>query len=334
MTDLTVVIPYAPAHAGIVDRAVASVHRQTVPTEIVLMRDEARNGVAWARNEGVRRSETPLVAFLDADDILEPTYTERMVAVWEPQHYVYCDMYHGSDKRLRQTKDCFDAMRDRRHAVTCVISVRDFWQAGGFDEDLLKAEDVDFWFRCHARGIRSKRCPYPLFHYTRSDSIRAREHRSAVGPILQDIYIKYGSQGVQYMGCCGDDTKIEGQIMGTQEQQHDILVRMTWGGNRTHTGKATGRSYPRNGNNKLGWVDPRDQQASPELYQIVEQPTEDVPADDADSTDDSQTLPDFDAMYKYDLTAYADEHGIEYLSADTREDVLAKVRAYHGLDNA
>lgn len=37
-------------------------------------------GLAGARNTGFERTSAPVVAFLDADDLVEPTYTERMLA--------------------------------------------------------------------------------------------------------------------------------------------------------------------------------------------------------------------------------------------------------------
>lgn len=62
-----VVIPYDESYtpAGLLTRAKKSVERQTVDTNVIVCRDD---GVAEARNHGLRASRNRYVAFLDADD--------------------------------------------------------------------------------------------------------------------------------------------------------------------------------------------------------------------------------------------------------------------------
>lgn len=54
-----------------------------------------------------------------------------------------------------------------------------------------------------------------------------------------------------------------------ERQPNDILVKTLWGGNQTQTGRVTQRSYKRNGNGNLAWIDPADAAAAPDLYEIV-----------------------------------------------------------------
>lgn len=51
-----------------IDRSLEAIDRQTErPDEVIVVRDELRQGAGWARNEGIRRSHGELVAFLDDD---------------------------------------------------------------------------------------------------------------------------------------------------------------------------------------------------------------------------------------------------------------------------
>jgi hypothetical protein len=70
------------------------------------------------------------------------------------------------------------------------------------------------------------------------------------------------------MGCCGElgPTPLRPP---TLKQEGDVLVKCQWAGNKTFHGRVSGRDYPYNGNGKLAWIDPRDQQASPDLFPLV-----------------------------------------------------------------
>lgn len=52
-------------------------------------------------------------------------------------------------------------------------------------------------------------------------------------------------------------------------QPGDVVALASWGGNRTEYGRGTGRRYPRCGNWKPVWVDPRDVAAAPHMWKIV-----------------------------------------------------------------
>lgn len=271
MKELTIITPYVAAHAELLERARASVFTQTMPCEFIAVYDEHRQGVAWARNEGVKVACTELVAFLDADDVIAPDYAEKMVGAWQTGHYTYCDFLFGSKRELRQTKDCILWRQERRHTVSCVISKADFERVGGFDPTYRKAEDVEFWARCHAKGVRGIRVPYPLLHYTDDKPVKRYELQNEVGRYIQRIYQEYS--GVLTMGCCGDGIPTPPRVVGGK-QDGDVLVKVNWVGNRTFHGRVSGRDYAYNGNGKLAWIDPRDQQADPKSFVLMEIPAE------------------------------------------------------------
>lgn len=72
------------------------------------------------------------------------------------------------------------------------------------------------------------------------------------------------------MGCCGDNNG-QHNTPGNEPQPGWVLVQALWAGNRQEWGRATGILYPRSGNLKTLYIDPRDAAAMPDKYQIVTQ---------------------------------------------------------------
>src|SRR5690242_3071847 len=98
MPDLSIVIPIGPYHRDIVSRAVASVEAQTLPCHIITVEDTEGHGAGWARNQGLKRVTSPYVAFLDADDTLEPRFAQlcfEVLRLVQGRRYVYTNWYEG-----------------------------------------------------------------------------------------------------------------------------------------------------------------------------------------------------------------------------------------------
>lgn len=76
--EISVVVPTLGRESLALCRA--ALERQTrLPDEVVIIVDEFRRGVAWARNEGIARSSGDVIAFTD-DDVIPPVdWLERLV---------------------------------------------------------------------------------------------------------------------------------------------------------------------------------------------------------------------------------------------------------------
>jgi glycosyltransferase involved in cell wall biosynthesis len=135
---------------------------------VVYLRQENR-GVSAARNTGIRAARAPLVAFLDADDLWEPSYLEeqvtamredRTLAVRYPNTLIFGDAPQAGktfmDVNPSEGEATIEALMTQRCTVGNSVMARreSVINAGLFDEELKRSEDFDLWLRILAGGGR------------------------------------------------------------------------------------------------------------------------------------------------------------------------------------
>jgi glycosyltransferase involved in cell wall biosynthesis len=199
--SVSVVIP-TYNYGRFITEAISSVLDQTrPPSEIIVVDDGSRDetgavvrafgeavkyirqdnaGVCAARNRGVSESASELIAFLDADDVWEPTNLEKQVARFESDEkigLVHCAMREfdgetGETIRLYM-EGCEEGVADNLllwegpvivepGAVT--VTRKAFDHVGGFDTRMKVGEDWDFCYRV-ARLFKVGFVPEPLVNY-------------------------------------------------------------------------------------------------------------------------------------------------------------------------
>jgi GT2 family glycosyltransferase len=205
--DYAVVIPAYNA-AATLTRALESVFAQTLlPAEVIVVDDgspdrvaieaivarygqrvrllQRRNGgPAAARNDGVRASSSPWIAFLDADDAWLPEKMQRQMELSSDSR---AGLLHGCALLGRAPLPArldFDTLWRQNRICTSMAVVRRtaFEQVGGFDEDLalLGAEDYNLWLRIARAGWSVLARPELLGHYTpAAGSVTSRIERCA-----------------------------------------------------------------------------------------------------------------------------------------------------------
>jgi hypothetical protein len=278
LSDLTFVIPYAPYHSDVKQDAVASVKAQTIPCEFVVYYDDDAKGAGYARNRGLAAVHTPWVAFLDADDVIDPRFAEICLGVLEQYsqshddpRYVYTDWIGAQNAMHQSPEPCEAWTNNTSHLVTTVLPTDRVRLIGGFDE-VMQIEDADFYVRLRLSGVCGIHVNAPLVSY-REGGQRSITARASGEESKSKFYMTQRYGGYSLMGCCGDNT--QGPTGPTNEpMEGDILAQAVWHGNRVERGRITGRQYPRTSFPKVLYVAKADVDAAPMHWRQVNSPAQ------------------------------------------------------------
>jgi glycosyltransferase involved in cell wall biosynthesis len=165
---------------------------------------QPNRGLSAARNTGTRYAAGEFVMYLDADDLLAPTYLERTTAVLRGQPlvgFVYSGIrLFGHDEHVWPSV-AFDlrTLMVENFVLSHSVLRRMAWeQVGGFDtvHCLYGLEDWDFWLRLAAAGWRGWHIEELLVFYRKhgrsmSDSLRLDQEWDARAEIIRkhpDLY--------------------------------------------------------------------------------------------------------------------------------------------------
>lgn len=223
MPTVSVVIPTFNRDQ-LVTRAVDSVLAQTLPPDEVIViddgsRDDTRDvlavygrriryafqenqGVAAARNHGLKLASGRYIAFLDSDDEWMPHKLERQIQHLESHPevaFVAClDVVDDPQYNLEPFRDA--RRQFRRFLIQPFFSnpsrylVRRecFQKFGLFDPRFPPAEDLELWLRFLRAGCRFDVLPEPLMSYhVSSDAISRNPRRMLAGDqLIRDEYVR------------------------------------------------------------------------------------------------------------------------------------------------
>lgn len=276
MTDLTFVVPVGPYHTEIVQEALASVHAQTMPCDLIVIEDTDGMGAGWARNRGLEQVQTSYVAFLDADDIIDPGFAAIclgiLAQVAQPHRYIYTDWIGEQSAHNQAPEPCEAWTNGTYHLVTTVLPVDRARRIGGFDEVMTGIEDTDFYVRLRLSGVCGIHVNAPLVTY-RAGGQRSAAARASGQEEAAKLYMSNRYGRMAFMGCCGDPTP--GPTGPDNEPQlGDVLVQAQWQGNRVERGRATGRLYPRTSYPKMLYVAEADVEVAPQHWKRIAAPVQ------------------------------------------------------------
>ena len=324
MNLATAVIPVSPKHkaSGVYKDAIESVKAQTFQTDHIVVFDDDGRGAAFARNKGTAQVKTPFVIWIDADDLLRPTFVEDCIKYYRPGAYVYCDwIINGMVMNTPNRLDMWNVGQE--HVVTVLLPTVAWKSVGGMDETQTYLEDEDFYRKLHAYGWCGVRCPEPLIEYRRHLG-QSLVNKDVVDSELQQrrvaekhaLFTNRYRRFEQIMGCgCDDISKTTQGAIGDR-QPNDVLAERL-GSPMQVEGAVTKRLYPRAGLNQPIWVDEDDARARPDLFRII--------ADNPDKiAPDVETVKRLtqEAIEREAIERESDYTPIEELAEMTRADLL------------
>jgi len=185
------------------DECISSIARQTKqPKEIILVHDQCDEpkahaladtiilrdnvGVAKVRDIAFKYSTSPLVLFLDADDVLSPDYLEKMILVLaDGADIIYPDTFfwdwQGEGSSIFVTPDDLTPAYVKKHKrttlpVTCLMKREVYEKVGGFREFPV-LEDLDFFLRAMCNDYTFKKAQTLLWYRQTQGTRNSADHR-------------------------------------------------------------------------------------------------------------------------------------------------------------
>jgi len=187
-------------------RARVEAARHALPPVTVVDASQ-RRGVAHARNVGLRAARGELLLICDGDDIVAPDWLEEMVAALDDHPVVtgFIELVSLNDpEQYAWTGDAtrVDAPVAYGHLPYAPGGNIGMWRevfesVGPFDEDLLRAEDIDFGWRATYADIPIAMVPSAVLHRRLRRDLRD-EFRAAVrGGIAEaGLYRRHRARGM------------------------------------------------------------------------------------------------------------------------------------------
>jgi len=141
---------------------------------IVVLPERTVLGLADARNKALAfGAPTPYCMALDADDVLAPTYLERLVPLAGPKTIAACNLQEfgrvGGNRSidlLAAASEFATRIRQSNMITYASIFPRALWEeVDGYDPLMLCIEDWDFWIALSEEGASLTHVPERLFLY-------------------------------------------------------------------------------------------------------------------------------------------------------------------------
>jgi glycosyltransferase involved in cell wall biosynthesis len=194
----TVIIPCFNYGRFVADAVRSAIAQQNADTRVVIVNDgstdrrsarqcdacrgprvrvihQENRGLPAARNRGAAEAHTEFLAFLDADDTLEPGFVSELAAAIaaseESVSHAYCQEFLSGRRTGTWRVPDWDPLLmliTNLHPVTTLVRRDRFEAVGGFDETMSEGyEDWDFWLKFVERGWRGVRIQKPLCTWRR-----------------------------------------------------------------------------------------------------------------------------------------------------------------------
>ena len=180
---------------------IAKISQQTDKIQIKVICQENK-GVAAAKNRGIEAVKGEYVAFLDADDMLEPRYIETAIVSMQVGDLDAVSFnFHRTDENRNQLEigSTIDTLRFIKFKeliknplpLGFLVVKRHFLTNKAHDERLTFAEDYDMWLRLLRGGANWSFYRKPLAHYMMRHNSICHTYENDIAGKLWIIYSKH-----------------------------------------------------------------------------------------------------------------------------------------------
>ncbi|HET7529298.1 MAG TPA: glycosyltransferase [Candidatus Saccharimonadales bacterium] len=158
-------------------REAISAYKSNPLVEIIHKKNE---GVVAAKNLGIKLSQTYWTIFLDADDIMQPNYIEKLVKLANSGLYdvAYTDMeYFGAAHDIFRSRpfSIFPMLQRNYIHNSALIKTSRLRQVGGYKQEMKEGlEDWELYLSLAEVGSRFGYLPEAIFKYRQHDATLSR----------------------------------------------------------------------------------------------------------------------------------------------------------------
>lgn len=144
----------------------------------IILIQQKNMGVAAARNNAVRQATGDILVFLDADDLIDPDYVEKVVNTFVEQENVsmvacYVKEIGRSQKKIKIKPFNLESFYFHNELFPSIIAVKKalFDQVDGYNTSLKVCEDWDLYLRIAKINSNVLIIPEYLFSYRKHEDL-------------------------------------------------------------------------------------------------------------------------------------------------------------------
>lgn len=150
----------------------------------IIIIKQSNQGVAEARNNGIKKAHGKYIICLDSDDIIDPTYIEKCLIVLELNQDIglvttYRKDFGVINDELRGAPYEPMELYVNNMVTTAAMFRKQAWEVSGGYKSNIGYEDWDFWLTLAENGFWGKLLPEFLFSYRVAMNSRFMEDKEA-----------------------------------------------------------------------------------------------------------------------------------------------------------
>lgn len=134
--------------------------------KLILIDCDQNQGIAAARNEGLKKAKGDFIALMDADDLWEPEKVETQINQFRENpeldisfSYMKCFLSPDLSVEIKAIRRCPPDPMPGQVSATALIKSESFWKVGPFDPTWRVGEFIDWMTKANALKLNHATLP-------------------------------------------------------------------------------------------------------------------------------------------------------------------------------